>query len=782
MTSDTETPEMDSLWEELSNAMQQGQAPEAKAVLKRIDTLADKMISDGDIKGEGHKSAMLFESGNIAVVEGRPQDAVTSYKAAIPHATRLLSERPSVKARALMGSLHYNLGTYYCDTNRLDDAEKALVTAVSHQEVNINESEEPKLKNQLAQTRFNLGNVYMAKQRQQEAAICFITARNLWQALVNDFPDAHEHAHNLARSHFNFSFVAGPTVEANDAFEQAQAIWEGLVEKLTDEVEPRCDISRCYFNHSVFLVQMGRHEIALEKMERALVHMARLIELSPNEPSFKELQRQAIEEEKFLREFQPAKVVAENLAGLNQIAMSAREEKDWEKLKEVGLGHIQLARNLGQAFRPVEMEQVTRAGIQVIAELAARDPKQLENAQLEPAIFYDLHNDLKALGKFDAAEEALRTALHRWEQLNKQHKDNHLFQHWLAEAHNNIGIICMDTGRSFAAISAYKTALSMREKMSKTGLLNIGTKDPENKVSLGGIQCNIGSTYLNIGDLSNASEFFSQAVKTMESVRGMKVRKEILDQFLANANNGLAQCKTRKPIDRSRFKTAALTWTQPGPPALNFDVSDPALALALKNADELRLRGRPSKPETTSEPPERDQAIDRATEKLVEIAPDSAEAWLLHGLVMGDFLTEEGGEPVQWLEERHEAATNAFYKALVLRPDYFEAKLYKGMALRQAAHASQASLNNIDSFITSVPEEEREGFVTPVLIRFSADLARATESLEAAARLRPEDGRPLFELAELFNGLGLTPQAQPYLKKLESLDKQLYERFQERLN
>jgi tetratricopeptide (TPR) repeat protein len=778
MTSDTINPEMEVLWKELGEALQQGQKDEAKAVLQRVGSLAEKMISDGDIEGEGFKAGMLFSLGNLESVEGRIEDAVAAFKEAIPHATRLFEERPTVNARDLLGSLHYNLGTYYCDTNQMTEAEEALKTAARYQEANVQEvPNEAVPRTHLAQTRFNLGNLFMATERPQEAAMCFVSSSELWLGLTKEYPDDAAYAHNLARSFFNFSFVAGPTLEAHGAYEKAQTVWEKLLSNHDDLLQPRNDTARCYFNHSVFLAQGGRHEEALVKMERAIEHLDKLVVLAPDETSFQEWRKEAISEAEFLRTNQPAKVVAENLAGLDELATLARQTKNWNKLKEVALGHIELARNLGQANRPVEMEQVSRIGIKLFSELAAHD-KTADYAHLEAALCYDLHTDLRSLGRLDAAEEILRFALRRWLQLHSKYKGNKLYQHWLAEAVNNVGILCITSGRTDAAIVAYQNALTMREQTDRRN------DDPENKLSMGGILCNLGNAHRSLGAVSTAREFFEKAIKMMDSLRGKKVREQILEQFSVNAREGLKHCDGKsKTLDRSLYKTASVSWAQAGPSALPFDVNDAELAARLRSVDEIRLKGHGTTSRAPDDAPLTSIEADELSEKLVNDAPDCAEAWLLRGLVLGHFLSEEGGELIEWSDERHENSVTAFYEALVLRPDYYEAKLYKGLALRQAAHSAQATLNCIDSLVETLPPAERDvDNSAQYLRRFSADVARATESLEAAALLRPEDGRPLFELAELYHGLGFAEQAQPFLFKLSKIDQGLFDKFQEQLD
>ena len=58
------------------------------------------------------------------------------------------------------------------------------------------------------------------------------------------------------------------------------------------------------------------------------------------------------------------------------------------------------------------MEQVYRAAIGLIVEAIPRDPSP-DTAHLEAAVWFDLNIDLRALGRYDGAEETVRQALER---------------------------------------------------------------------------------------------------------------------------------------------------------------------------------------------------------------------------------------------------------------------------------------------------------------------------------------------------------------------------------
>jgi hypothetical protein len=99
-----------------------------------------------------------------------------------------------------------------------------------------------------------------------------------------------------------------------------------------------------------------------------------------------------------------------------------------------------------------------------------------------------------------------------------------------------------------------------------------------------------------------------------------------------------------------------------------------------------------------------------------------------------------------------------------------------------ASHAAQAGLRALHGAVESLTEAEREGFLGPRRRRLQWDIARSRESLEAAARLRPGDGRAWYELAELYHGLGYVEESRSFLDRLRAVDAAWWERVRAEFN
>lgn len=767
MSEQPRNPEMYALWMELEGLLPRGPSPRAEEILNQLRQRAEQLKTAGDPDATEHLSAVCFSTGALAMMANNTQAAETAFLEGIEPAQRALEAQPdNVSRRDRLASLHYNLGNVYSSSNRMAESETEYRAAIPLQEQSIRDRPNtPYLRNHLAQTRFNLGNTCMALRRPAEAAECFRSARELWLRLVEEEPKVVGHAHNLARSYFNFAYVAGQnglTPEVEDAYRQAQQTWERLLREFGEDAEQRCDVARCYFNHGLTLAKHGRHEEALPLLERALPHFERLVELVPSDANFANLRQQASQYRDWLHANQPAELCATLLTDAERRAAPARTTQDGRRLRQIGESLMKRTGEYLQSNRPVEMERVYRAAAGLIGEAARLDSKP-DTAHLEAALIFDLNIDLRELRCYDSAEEAVRGAIRRWHRLHTQYPDDQRFRHWLAGARNNLGLICADTGRTRAAEEAYRVALAMREEGGRNN-----PADAENQLYLGGALCNLGNVYLSRGELATARDFYERAVRFIEPTQAKLPGNQLVGQFLKNCRDGLHQCEVRVPLTSPFVASASASWAQPGPPALTFYVTDATLAAELRAVDALRLAG--------------DIAAEQRTAALVSQNPDSADAWFLRGLVLGHFCTEKGGEVVRWNDSQHEESTVAFYETLVLRPDDYAAKLYKGLALRQAAHAAQAGLRAIYGAVESLPEREREGHLAPRRERLRWDIARARESLEAAARLRPTDGRALYELVELYHGLGYRDQAWPYLERLKKIDPTWGERAQAELD
>jgi tetratricopeptide (TPR) repeat protein len=743
--------EIESLWHALQSAFSQHSLNRAEEILTQLRDLGSRLLSSDLAE---HRAAVGFSAGTLATLRGRADEAEAAYRAAIPDAERSVAAYPNdVIRRDRLASMYYNVANILSSKNRHQEAEVEFRTALMHQETNLHlQPHVGYLRNHLAQTKFNLGNTLMSLGLLKESLRWFRQARELWIPLADDEPDIISHPHNIARSWFNSAYVEawlGNLCTALEFYPKAQSLWERLLVEFGESSEQRCDVARCYYNHSLALAENGQQEEAVRVMRRAVPHFDRLVEIAPENATFANLREQTYAQLDRLINHSPAAVATRQLEQAATAAHEARSTGDWQRIRQVALSQVQLANDFCNTRHPLEMQQIYRASLALLAEIVPCDPAPA-TAHLEAAVWFDFHKDLHALGLLDAAEHAARCALRRWQHLHATHPDDPQYRSWLIGVHNHLGMLCFDSGRLAQAEIHYRVAIAMREDVGRSH-----PEDAENQLYLGGSLCNLGNLWLDRGDMNTARNLYQRALKTIEAIQRKLVDNPLVAGYLKNVRDGLAACDSRPQLKPLFLGRASVAWYLQGPNEFGWESE-------FGQVDRMRVNEA--------------SGLEQATRDLIAEHPDAVEAWLLRGLVVGNFRTQNAGQIAPWSEVQHEESVTAFYEALVCDADNYDALLLKGRSLAQAAHAAQAHYRVVTNAIQSLPDAERSGHLLPVQRRLQSDISRARESLEAAGRIRPKEGRVWYELASLYHGLGYRAEAEPWLVRLQQVDAGWWER------
>jgi tetratricopeptide (TPR) repeat protein len=706
-----------------------------------------------------------------------------------------------------LASLHYNLGTTYSKTSRLEQAEAAYLKALPIQEKVAKEHPDvAAYRNHLARCNFNLGNTYLALRRLDEAIPHFQAAQSLWERLAGDDPVTAEYRHDLARSHFNQGYVhlmARRVKEAEQCYRQAIAVWEGLIESAGPEHAYRYDLARAHFNLGLLCQDLGRSSETVSELRAALDLFEGLVGGAPDNPDY---QRDLLAVCERLRvvyralgDVDQAKKIHARVAAY-RIELAGIYPESGGLLRDLVVAHLDMAAwYIDAGNRHADAEEAYREALAVAGLLVRAQPSP-ENEHLLACAWFDLGILYRETRRVDGAEESYRRGLAIWDRLVQLRPDDPNFRNQQAGCHNQLGIVYLDCGRAKRAETAYRRALALREEWARSH-----PDDGQNAVYLGGTQCNLGNAALYLWQNKEALDWYERASRTLEAALRTRISKPtegLARQYLANARDGRQRAAARgEPPAPGWLSSATAGFRPAGPPPALADLGTPfppesgreafesgryeealtvlerflgdhpahgdagfwrARALARLGRYEESLHALESllKSQPDHVPARHDQAdllryLGREKEALeaVDILlkndPGSAAGWYLRGLILGNYLGGSGGEIVVFDRDRNDSAVDAFDESILLRPDFFEARLYKARALTHSCHAAQAAYRAMADALRERSEAESDELLRPQVQAFHYYFNRARESFDAALRLRPQDVEAWFDKGRL---------------------------------
>jgi tetratricopeptide (TPR) repeat protein len=150
----------------------------------------------------------------------------------------------------------------------------------------------------------------------------------------------------------------------------------------------------------------------------------------------------------------------------------------------------------------------------------------------------------------------------------------------------------------------------------------------------------------------------------------------------------------------------------------------------------------------------RDREAFAEIQSVLDHNGEYAHAWYLRGLILASPYFE-GGKRRMFDLAQIDVAIEAFDQAILLDPDYFEARLYKGVTLSISCCCASARINLlVDRASRELGDEIAADYMKPDLKAFHGYLDRARESFHQAIQIRPEDSAPWYQKGKLLSGLG----------------------------
>ncbi|MFO0927716.1 MAG: tetratricopeptide repeat protein [Gemmataceae bacterium] len=628
----------------------------------RIDRLHDQAID-------------AIEQGNAELAERLTRRLIAAIEARAER-TRAL--------RVLLAQTYYNLGTLLSETNQSAESRAPYHQALALVRELVAEEPTPDERNLLGQASFNLGNSHLAGDELAAALPAFRDAAEAWEPLAEEFPDEPQYRHDLARSLFNRGYVHRMLRQDEDAqvcFRHAVTVWEGLIESVEDNPAWRFDAGRGCFSLGEIHREADRPDDARTQFRQAVEHMARLVQRTPDWPDalrlvqvFHNTHCQTLANQGHQSAIPAA---LSDMVDVLDAASDALPSDRPEQLVLARIAHVQ-AHQLAQFADQAEAtEDAYRRAVALAERYREGAPDDADGRDALAAIQFDLGMHLRAQMKSDAAEAAYAQARQHLEALLVERPDDADLQGRMAGVHNNLGILYLDTGRLRRADAAYRAALRIRE-----GIARRNPDGLDNRVFLGGTLCNLGHVVRKRGRRDEAIGLYNRAIGEMQRAKAAPGAGSLVPSFMHNAQEGREHAIDPPPPPRDvGVSTATMAWRPAGPP--------PALATPGVPADRpeealAHLAGAPGDPTVQLDRADLLRSLGRADEALAEVdrvlaaEPNRPDAWFVRGLILGRFLTPQGGEMEPFERDRNAEAVAAFDRCLEAMPDNAACWRYRG--------------------------------------------------------------------------------------------------------
>ena len=297
------------------------------------------------------RATALKKIGSVRISQGRLAAALESYRAALPIASRLASEKPddigrqleAAEIQAFIGTAHWYLGELDQAQRGFESAQQILLRAQPGAPDN-----QP-LMFQLATLQNNFGHVLEARGRLDEATAQYRKMRLLAERLVAMDPQKLEWQVHLGLSHNNLGKLALMRGDLASALSAYQA--DNVIETRLARHDPRNNDQQEKL--AIIRATLGRTLALTGESDKALAHL-----------------RESVD-------------IARRLVSVDSSNTGFQED--------LGLYANQLARLQRLAVRPAEAAASSKTSVEILSALVVKDPsnvgwqRELAEARLEQA-------------------------------------------------------------------------------------------------------------------------------------------------------------------------------------------------------------------------------------------------------------------------------------------------------------------------------------------------------------------------------------------------------------
>ncbi len=507
----------------------------------------------------------------------------------------------SEKQKRHMASLHANLAAFLSDLDRFWEAEPRFQAALRlRQELVSRYPNIPEHRRELAAAWNNLAILFDSTGRQRRSIKAHLAAIRLRQRLVSDYPAVPFYRKELARSHSNLSNVliaVDRTTEAHGSYKKARDMLEQLVRDFPKVPAYRDELEGARYGMGSTLFRMGRFDEALSALKAHGGHQAITHNLHA-----KTYSKTLLAVLSFLRgnRKEGSRLLDQALRCRQSVIESNPKLPD----KRTGLSHTFL-HSLSAMGKRNKAETVLQAEIEILEKLVKARPKSAahrnelavlrgmfavdfapkrsalaakeayhraiaESARLVDdfpgvAEYRENHaGDLCNYGKFllvdlkrsRDAEKAMKEATALLRRLVDDFPKTARYQKDLAASLGNLGALYLGTGDLKKAESVLQESVQLQER-----LVQRYPADPNYHAGLATSLHTLGRTHFDRKQFAKARDFFLRAMKELELVRSIQVKRSDYKKHFRNVvgilllifsrtndHEGLARLAEKVPI------------------------------------------------------------------------------------------------------------------------------------------------------------------------------------------------------------------------------------------
>ena len=378
------------------------------------------------------------------------------------------------EARAGVASAYRRVGTIYLNLHQFPEAEAAFARSrdlfaalVADFPTSVD------YRRELAGGEVNLGMFFHNLARDAEAKAAGDRALALRQQLATDFPDDPSHQADVAHSYGMIGLVragTGPARDAEDALNKSLAIRRRLAARFPGVPDHRRELAIVQSTLAELLHGVRRHDEAESSYKEALTIRQQLAAEFPESRTYRH--HLAASHEQLGEFYRNTGRFPQSEGALGQaLAIYKQSAAQFPSVPNHRAALADCQANLGLLYRRMGRARDAEDGVTQAVALYAQLAADFPLSRFHRASLAEHYHNLGLIldedaGRRPEAEKAYRQALALRQQLAAEYPARRVYQQAVALTQNSLGVLFRNTDRPREAEEAYRQALAVRQRLA----------------------------------------------------------------------------------------------------------------------------------------------------------------------------------------------------------------------------------------------------------------------------------------------------------------------------